>query len=372
VFLKYNYKFNQEKQENIFLPLFIYLNIAININEFLFFCYMKDLVLLADPKTSAWEFAKKIQSYIENTKEKKIPLLELEKKVFGDEEFKPHIKENVRKKDLFYIQSTSNKSPSDWLTEIILTANMCLKADANSLSLVLPYMRYMRQDRKDESRVPISTRAIADAISPGIERLITMDMHAPQIENAYAKNCPLDNLQSFPQVSKYLKENHSSYLKNLAIVSPDVGGGGRARALHRSLIKLEKNPEYPEGRYSLAVMDKVRNKAGEIISMTLIGNVKRKNVLIVDDILDSGGSAIKAAEELKRKGANKLLCYATHGLFTKGTEDILKSYDVVMTSNTHYSPKNGEGKVEIIDMTPTFAEAIYRAQEGLSISRLFD
>lgn len=105
---------------------------------------MKDVVLLADPKTSAWEFAEKIQNYIQDTKGKDFSLFELEMKVFGDGEFKPRVKQNIRKKDLFFIQSSSNKSPGDWLTELILTKNLCLKANVNSLSLVLPYLRYAR------------------------------------------------------------------------------------------------------------------------------------------------------------------------------------------------------------------------------------
>jgi ribose-phosphate pyrophosphokinase len=332
---------------------------------------MKDVVLLADPKTSAWEFAEKIKEYIRLTKEKEIHLNKLEIKVFSDKEILPIVPENIRKKDVYLVQS-SNKHPNDWLAELIFIKNLCLKADVNSLSLVLPYLRYARQDRKHMSRVPISTRAVADSISDGVERIITMDLHSPQIENAYPANVPLDNLQSFPELVKYLRQNYSSYLENLVIASPDVGGGGRINSLSKRLIRTEKNSNPDKVNYTLAIMSKIRDKSGNIESMTLIGDVDKKNVLVVDDILDSGGSAIKSSEILKKNGAAKLLYYVTHGLFTKGTDKILNAYDVVMTSNTHYKKKKNHGDIKIIDMAPTFAETIYRAQEGLSVSKLFD
>lgn len=333
---------------------------------------MEDVVLLADPKTPAWDFAEKIQKYILETKEKEVHLYNLEMKVFGDKEILPHVPNNIRKKDVYLIQS-SNKHPNDWLAEIIFVKNLCLKADVNSLSLVLPYMRYARQDRKHMSRVPISTLAVADSISNGVERIITMDLHSPQIENAYPANVPLDNLQSFPELVKYLRQNYSSYLENLVIASPDVGGAGRANSLSKRLMRGEKNTDKKKENYPLAIVSKMRDKFGNIEDMTLIGDVDKKNVLVVDDILDSGGSAIKSSELLKKNGAAVLLYYATHGLFTKGTEDILKAYEVVMTSNTHYKPKkNDNGRIEVIDMAPTFAESIYRAHEGLSVSKLFE
>lgn len=332
---------------------------------------MKDVVLLADPRTSALDFAKKIQDYIKNTKEKETHLYGLDKIIFKDKEFHPHVKENLRQKDIYVVQS-SNKDPSKWLVELAFIRNLCLKADVNSLSFVLPYMRFSRQDRKHMSRVPISTLAVADIISPNLKRIITMDLHSPQIENAYPANVPLDNLQSFPELVKYLKENHSEYLNNLTIASPDVGGGGRANSLYKRLMRTEKNSNSDKSNYSLAIMSKIRDKSGKIERMTLIGDVNKKNVLVVDDIIDTGGSAIKASELLRKNGAAGLLYYGTHGLFTEGTDKILESYDVIMTSNTHYHKKKNHGNIEVIDMAPTFAEAIYRAQEGLSVSKLFD
>ena len=125
-----------------------------------------------------------------------------------------------------------------------------------------------------------------------------------------------------------------------------------------------------EQNYYLALMDKTRNKPGEIEDMQLIGDISGKNILVVEDIIDSGNTLCKAAEVLKSHGAKKLFCYATHGIFTKGAEELSKSFDVIMTSNTHN--QEGNNNVEVVDVTPLFAEAIYRAQMGLSISKLFE
>jgi len=329
---------------------------------------MEDIVLLADPKTSAWDFAKKIQDYILNVNKQKIDMQELVMKEFRDHENMPEINENIRRKDVYLIQS-SNKHPNNWWTELLLTKDLCLSADVNSLSLVLPYMRYTRQDRKHKSRVPISTRALANSISPGLKRIITMDLHSPQIQNAYPAEVPLDNLHSFPEVVKYLREKHPEDLENLAVVSPDAGGMTRTNAFLKRLIRSETVDSIKDN-YSFAIISKIRNTTGTIEDMFLAGDVRDKNVLIIDDIYDSCGTVIKAGELLKKNGAKRLLTYASHGLFTQGTKDVVNAFDVVMTSNTHYNNEN-EG-VEIIDVTPTFAEAIYRAQKGLSVSKLFE
>jgi ribose-phosphate pyrophosphokinase len=329
---------------------------------------MKDVVLLADPKTPAWDFAKNIQDYILKTKEEEVHLYNLEITPFGNKEILPYVPGNIRKKDVYLIQS-SNKNPNDWLVELILIKDLCLSASVNSLSFVLPNMDYSRQDRKHMSRVPISTRAVANAISPGLSRIITMDLHSAQIQNAYPANVPFDNLHSFPEVVNYLVKNHYSDLENMAIVAPDVGGASRANSFLKRLAKA--GGDFNKRDYSLVLISKMRDKPGSVEEMLILGDVKDKNILIVDDIYDSCGTSVKAGEKLREKGAKKLLTYATHGLFTKGTKCILENFDSVMTSNTHYAPKEGDGNIEVIDVAPTFAEAIYRAQKGLSVSRLF-
>ena len=194
-----------------------------------------------------------------------------------------------------------------------------------------------------------------------------MDLHAGQIQGFYPADVPVDNLYSFPEVVRYIKKYHFENLNNLAIVSPDAGAAGRTKAF---LNRLEKDQADSLNKqiYSFALLSKERSKPGQVGSMQLIGDVSGKNILIADDIIDSGGTLCKAAEILRENGAQKLMCYATHGIFSSGTEELIKSFDKVMVSNTHNREYVG---IEKIDVAPLFAEAIYRAQQGFSISRLF-
>ena len=214
----------------------------------------------------------------------------------------------------------------------------------------------------DTATTEIYTLSLHDAlpISTGVKRIITMDLHAPQVQGFYPENTPLDNLYSFTVFSKYLTEekNRIDNLEKLVILSPDAGGVDRAKSFAQRL----------ESEYPVAFIEKRRVKAGEIEDMRLAGDVDGKDVLIVDDIIDSGNTLCKAAGLLKQHGAKKLFCYGTHGVFTLGTEKLCKSFDRLMTSNTHNQEREG---VESIDVSPIFAEAIYRAQSGESISELF-
>lgn len=195
-----------------------------------------------------------------------------------------------------------------------------------------------------------------------------MDLHAPQIQGFYPQTIPLDNLYSFPEVVKYLRDHYYFDLNNLVVVAPDAGSAGRTKTFLNKLEKAQENA-LDKQEYSFALLSKERSRPNEVSSMQLIGNVKGKNVLIIDDIIDTGGTLCTAAKVLRENGAKKLFCYGTHGIFTKGTEELCNTYDVVMTSNTHNHENHN---VKIIDMSSIFAEAIYRAQMGLSISKLFD
>jgi len=332
---------------------------------------MKDVMLLAHPYSPAWSFSKKIQKYIYDNKEEEVPLTKLEIEKFNNKETLPHIPENVRKKDVYLIYS-SNMHPNDWWTDLIKIKDLALSASVNSISFVLPNMLYTRQDRKHKSRVPITSRAFANSISDGLQRIITMDLHSAQIQNAYPANVPIDNLYSFPEVVKHVRANHLKDLENLVIVSPDAGGVNRAASFLGRLLDATHEFDSKPHDYSFAFTHKLRSKPGEIGKMWLIGDVNKKDVLVIDDIYDTCGTNIKCAELLKKNGAKKLFSYATHGLFTKGTKSLLKSYDFILTSNTHYKGKSGNGNIEVIDMSGSFAEAIYRAQKGQSISKMFD
>jgi ribose-phosphate pyrophosphokinase len=328
---------------------------------------MIDVVLMADPKTSSWDFARKIQRYIESTKEEIMPLHEISIEFFNNKEIDMYVPENVRKKHVYFIHDSS-KNPQEWWVELLLIKDLLLSASAESVTFVLPNMLYSRKDRKDKSRVPISARAIANSISPGLKRIITMDLHASQIQGFYPANMPLDNLYSFPEVVKYLNKTHIQNINELVVVSPDAGGVERVKSFLQRLEKINLNTLYKKD-FSFALLSKIRSRPGEIGIMHLVGDVKNKDVLIVDDIIDTGDTLCKAADILRDNGAKKVFCYATHGIFTKGTKILKEKFDAIMTSNTYFRESND---IEIIDMTIPFAEAIYRAQKGLSISKMFD
>lgn len=328
---------------------------------------MDNFLLLADRNSKAWDFAVKIQKHIQHTREITIPLKEVDITHFRNGEIGLHVPENVRKRDVYFIHD-STKSPQEWWVELLLIKDLLLSSSAESVTFVLPNMLYSRQDRKDKPHVPISARALAESIHSGLRRIITMDLHAPQIQGFYPQAIPLDNLYSFPEVVKYLRDHYYFDLNNLVVVAPDAGSAGRTKTFLNKLEKAQEN-SLDKQEYSFALLSKERSRPGEVSSMQLIGDVKGKNVLIVDDIIDTGGTLCTAAKVLKENGAKKLFCYGTHGIFTKGANELCNFFDVVMTSNTHNCENHG---VKVIDMSSIFAEAIYRAQMGLSISKLFE
>jgi len=324
---------------------------------------MENVVFLADKNSNSWDFALSIQKYIKETKNEDVPLLHIPIKKFRNQEIQFEPTQNLRKKDVYFIHD-SNKEPQQWWVELLLLKDLALRASANSVNFILPDMYYSRQDRKDKSRVPISARALADSISSGVKRIITLDLHAGQIQGFYPATTPLDNLYSFPEVVKYLLKTHPEELKNLLIISPDAGGVTRAKAFLRRIEEFTKTP------CEIGFMIKERSKPGEIGSMRYTGSSpEEKNVLIIDDIIDSGGTLCSSAQLLRELGAKRIMCYATHGLFTEGLEKIGQVFDKIFISNTHYVHSD---HLEIIDVAPLFAEAIYRAQKGLSISELFE
>lgn len=327
---------------------------------------MNKVILLADKKSNSWDFAEKIRDYIQKEKETPVHLKEVSINYFRNNEINMEVKTSVRQKDVYFIHD-SLKNPQDWWAQLLLLKDLLLSSSAKSVSFVLPNLLYSRKDRKDESRVPISARALANSISPNLKRIITLDLHADQIQGFYPANVPVDNLYSFPEAVSYLRKNHFSDLENLVVVSPDTGGTTRTKAFLKRLEKAQSGCSKKQ-EYSFALINKTR-LAGKVEKMELVGEVRGKNVLIIDDIIDSGETLCKAADLLKKKHAKKLFCYGTHGIFTKGTKEICEKFEIVMTSNTHYLK---DKKVEIIDISPIFAEAIYRVQTGNSISELFN
>jgi len=324
---------------------------------------MENTILLADPESKAWDFAEKIQKYLEKEKGWFIPLQKVSIKHFKNNEIDMHIPENIRKKEVCFVHDSS-KNPQEWWVELLLLKDLLLSSSAENVTFILPDILYSRKDRKEKPHVPISARALAHSLSSGVKRIITMDLHASQIQGFYPETIPLDHLYGFPAVVRYIKENNllDYSPENLVILSPDAGGVDRAKAFAQRL-----------GKNSLAFIYKRRTTIGvgdtrDVEEMILVGDVDGKDVLIVDDIIDSGTTLCKAAQLLKQKGAKRLFCYGTHGFFTNGTKELRESFDEIMTSNTHY--REGDDTI-VIDVSPLFAEAIYRAQKGESISELF-
>jgi len=303
---------------------------------------------------------KKVKEKLED----KVQLVDIEIKKFRDKEIKVKIKNNVREKICFYIHDCSLE-PNDWFLQLAFINYALKNSSAGKIIDVIPYLYFSRQDRKDESRVAINARVVADVISLYADRIITCDLHSPQIQGFYS--IPLDNLYSFPYaIDQMLKDDETKQelVDGLAIMSPDAGGVKRAEAFLKRLSK-KINKEI-----GLVIGYKQRPKEGEISDYRILGNVEEKNVLIVDDIIDSGNTLINAAEELRKNGARKIFAYATHGLFTEGYEK-LKEFDKIFVSNTKPQKNKGEN-IKIVDLTDLFAEAIYRISVGESLSSMFD
>ncbi|MEM1577811.1 MAG: ribose-phosphate diphosphokinase [Candidatus Pacearchaeota archaeon] len=320
---------------------------------------LEDICIIGNLKEN-FKFIKSIHEKVEEKLNEKVQLIGIKITKFRDCEIKVKIEENVREKQCFFIHDSSIK-PVEWFTQLALT-NYALKyASAKKVIDVLPYLLFSRQDRKDESRVAINAKVVADVISLYADRVITVDLHAPQIQGFY--NIPLDNLYSFPYAIRYIFNKYPEMQDNLVIMSPDVGGVERAKAfLKRFTKEFNKNSE-------LVFSYKHRPKEGEISEYKLVGNVKDKNVLIVDDIVDSGNTLINASETLRKNGANKIFAYATHAIFSEGVEKLKPYFDKFFISNTRNINNN---YLEIVDLTDLFAEAIFRIYTQQSLSQLFE
>lgn len=322
---------------------------------------MEEVAIIADPKGEGFYFARGVFNYLKEKGSRTFGLKEIPLEVvdFRDGEFKVRIEENIRRKNCFFIHD-SNKNPARWFTELAFTLDAMQFSSPREVNLVLPYTRFARQDRKDESRVGVNAKCLADLISRYKIRGMTVDLHVPQMQQYF--DIPFDNLYSFPSLISYLKSNHPEMLKEPTIVSPDVGGGGRVKAFVRRLLKAGIPAEF-------AIGDKTRARPGEIENCVIIGNVEGRDCLLLDDIIDSGNTIIKTADALRKKGAKRVYAYGTHGLYTAGVERF-GMLDKMMSSDT-LKPKIAEN-FEVVSLIPLFGEAIYRTIRGESLSELFD
>lgn len=279
---------------------------------------------------------------------------------FSDGETMVEIQENVRGRDIFIIQSTSAPS-NDNLMELIIMADALRRASAARITAVVPYFGYARQDRRVRSaRVPITAKIVADMMaSVGISRLVTVDLHADQIQGFFYM--PVDNLYSTPIM---LEDIHKNSFNNIMVVSPDVGGVIRARAIAKRLPGAD-----------LAIIDKRRPLPNEAQVMHIIGDVKDRDCIIVDDIVDTAGTLCKAVEALKEHGAAKVAAYVTHPVLSgKAIENINSSLldEIVVTDTVPLQEAAKSCKqIRAISLSHMIAEAIRRISGAGSLSRMF-
>lgn len=289
-----------------------------------------------------------------------LQLLDAEVKKFADHEIFVEIKENVRGEDIFVLQSTSYPA-NDNIMELLIAIDALRRASAKRITAVIPYFGYARQDRKAAPRTPISAKLVANLItSAGADRVLTIDLHAGQIQGFF--DIPLDNLYAAPVFVRHIKENFD--LQNLTVVSPDVGGLVRARAIANKIGA------------ELAIVDKRRPKAGVSEVMNIIGDVDGKNCIIVDDMVDSGGTLCKAAEALLEKGAKSVSAYITHGVLSDKAGDRIEASKLealVITNSIQPTQKTLAIKnIKIINIAGLLGEAIRNITQEKSVSTLFD
>jgi ribose-phosphate pyrophosphokinase len=281
---------------------------------------------------------------------------------FNDGEIFVEVYENVRGEDMFIIQPTSNPA-NDNLMELLIMSDALRRSSAARITAVLPYFGYARQDRRTKARTPISAKLVANMlVESGIERVLTMDLHAAQIQGFF--DIPVDNLYASPIFALDIQTQFKNRMEDLAVVSPDVGGVARAR----ELAKRINSP--------LAIVDKRREKPGEIAEMTVIGNVKDKVCLIVDDMCDTAGTLCKAAEVLLENGAKEVHSYITHGVMSgpaveRVTNSVMKSL-VITDSIQPTAAVKSASNIRIVPTAPLFAQAILNIWNGTSVSSLFD
>lgn len=298
------------------------------------------------------ELAQKMSSYMN------IKLGEMDLTTFSDGEVSIRIAETVRGHDVFVMQSTCYPVNNN-LMELLIMIDAFKRASASSVSVIIPYYGYARQDRKAKGRDPISAKLVANLLTKaGADRVITLDLHAEQIQGFF--DIPLDNLQSFPVFIKYFQEknvlNHDDYV----VVSPDVGGVKRARKLAEQM------------KMSLAILDKRRPRDNVAEIVNVVGDVTGKNAILFDDIIDTAGSLVGAAQALKAKGAKDVIACATHGILSGSAIKRLNGSEIKKVLITNTIPHEAlPEKFITLDLSRLLGEAVLRVRKNLSVSILF-
>ncbi len=290
----------------------------------------------------------------------KLKLINTNIKRFSDGEIYIEINENIRGNSVFVIQSTSNPA-NDNLMELLLCIDALRRSSAKNITAVIPYYGYARQDRKVVPRTSISAKVVANLITnAGASRVVTVDLHAGQIQGFF--DMPVDNLFTTPLFARYIKKKLKN--KKLICVSPDVGGVQRTRGL-ATKIKAD-----------LAIIDKRRPKPGKSQVMNIIGDVKGKTCIIVDDIIDSGGTIVNAVDALKKSGATEVYVFITHAVLSGDATNKIKKSKIkklITTDTIDNSQKiKNNNKIEVLSISSLMAEAIKRISNSTSVSDLFN
>ena len=287
-----------------------------------------------------------------------VPVGDAQVGTFSNGEISVNINESVRGADVFLIQSTS-APVNKHMMELLIMIDALKRASAGRITAVIPFYAYARQDRKSKPREPITAKLVADLITTaGADRVLTMDLHAPQIQGFF--NIPVDNLYAMPIISNYFNEKD---LSDVVVVSPDVGGVTRARNLASKL------------NAPLAIVDKRRPKANVAEVMNIIGDIEGRNCIMIDDMVDTGGSVANAAKALMDMGAKEVYVACTHPVlsgpaFERINNSVIK--ELVVTDTIPLPKDQHSDKIKVLSVAPLFAEAIHRIYEGLSVSKLFD
>jgi ribose-phosphate pyrophosphokinase len=273
---------------------------------------------------------------------------------FSDGEFQPNFQESVRGCDVFIVQSTYPNS--DNIMELLMAIDAAKRASANYITAVIPYYGYARQDRKDKPRVSIASKLVADLLgTAGANRVMTMELHAPQIQGYF--NFPVDHLESSIIFVPYIRALNQD---NLVIAAPDVGASNRIREVAKAL------------NLPMVICDKERKRANEIANMTVIGDVEGKDVVLIDDIIDTGGTLCKAAAMMMEKGANTVRALCCHPVLSgKAYENIQNSVLTELVVTDTIPLKQHIDKIKVLSVAPLFARAIRNVHENGSISSLF-
>ena len=296
------------------------------------------------------EFAKKISKYLS------LPLSDCTIKTFSDGEISVQVGESVRGKDVFIIQPTCAPTNSN-LMELLILCDALKRSSASSITAIIPYFGYARQDRKAAPRVPITAKLVANMLqTAGINRIVTMDLHAGQIQGFF--DIPVDNLYGSIVFPEYLKTKN---LKNPIIASPDVGGVARARSFAKKL------------GLDMVIVDKRREEANKSEVMNIIGDVNGKDVVLIDDMIDTAGTIVKAAEAFKNNGANSVMAYCTHAVLSGPAYERIATGAIDELVVTDTIPLKEENEhIKVISVAPLFGEVIRRVYHDESVNSLFD